>query len=107
MTLITGASSGIGAGTSILFAKLGALLALNGRDLENLNKVAQKCRDCGAAEVCDKYTVVSSIFVILETGSYVSIPTFNRAFQCNFVVMCLKNLFLTMQMNFNMDRNVY
>lgn len=51
MALITGASSGIGAGTSVLFAKLGALLALNGRDVENLNKVAKQCTDCGAAEV--------------------------------------------------------
>ncbi|KAF0034217.1 hypothetical protein F2P81_014283 [Scophthalmus maximus] len=42
--------SGIGAGTSVLFAKLGALLALNGRDLENLNKVAKQCVDCGTAE---------------------------------------------------------
>lgn len=51
MTLITGASSGIGAGTSVLFAKLGALLALNGRDVENLKKIAKECTDCGAAEV--------------------------------------------------------
>ncbi|XP_071388931.1 3-oxoacyl-[acyl-carrier-protein] reductase FabG-like [Centroberyx affinis] len=50
VTLITGASSGIGAGTSIMFAKLGALLALNGRDVENLAKVAKQCTDCGAAE---------------------------------------------------------
>lgn len=51
VALITGASSGIGAGTSVLFAKLGALLALNGRDVENLNKIAKQCTDCGAAEV--------------------------------------------------------
>lgn len=51
VALITGASSGIGAGTSVLFAKLGALLALNGRDVENLNKVAKQCTDCGAAQV--------------------------------------------------------
>ncbi|KAM9858237.1 3-oxoacyl-[acyl-carrier-protein] reductase FabG [Aulostomus maculatus] len=50
VTLITGASSGIGAGTSVLFAKLGALLALNGRDVDNLEKVAQQCRESGAAE---------------------------------------------------------
>ncbi|XP_068167005.1 3-oxoacyl-[acyl-carrier-protein] reductase FabG [Antennarius striatus] len=50
VALITGASSGIGAGTSILFAKLGALLALNGRDMENLNQVARQCTECGAAE---------------------------------------------------------
>lgn len=51
VALITGASSGIGAGTSVLFAQLGALLALNGRDVGNLNKVAKQCTDCGAAEV--------------------------------------------------------
>ncbi|XP_061625280.1 3-oxoacyl-[acyl-carrier-protein] reductase FabG-like isoform X1 [Phyllopteryx taeniolatus] len=47
VTLITGASSGIGAGTSVLFAKLGAVLALNGRDVENLQKVAKECKECG------------------------------------------------------------
>uniref|UniRef100_A0A3Q2R053 Zgc:101858 n=1 Tax=Fundulus heteroclitus TaxID=8078 RepID=A0A3Q2R053_FUNHE len=47
VALITGASSGIGAGTSVLFAKLGALLALNGRDVQNLQKVAQQCTECG------------------------------------------------------------
>ncbi|KAJ7993644.1 hypothetical protein DPEC_G00256790 [Dallia pectoralis] len=50
VTLITGASSGIGAGTSILFAKLGALLALNGRDMDNLTKVSKQCMDLGAEE---------------------------------------------------------
>uniref|UniRef100_A0A3Q3X274 Uncharacterized protein n=1 Tax=Mola mola TaxID=94237 RepID=A0A3Q3X274_MOLML len=50
VVLITGASSGIGAGTSVLFAKLGALLALNGRDQENLQKVAEQCTDCGAQQ---------------------------------------------------------
>uniref|UniRef100_A0A3Q3RR21 Uncharacterized LOC113138527 n=1 Tax=Mastacembelus armatus TaxID=205130 RepID=A0A3Q3RR21_9TELE len=50
VALITGASSGIGAGTSVLFARLGALLALNGRDVEKLNKTAKRCTDCGAAE---------------------------------------------------------
>lgn len=51
VALITGASSGIGAGASLLFAKLGALLALNGRDVDNLKKIAKQCTDCGAAEV--------------------------------------------------------
>lgn len=52
VTLITGASSGIGAATAIVFAKLGARLALNGRDVENLKKVAEQCIDCGADQVC-------------------------------------------------------
>lgn len=51
VALITGASSGIGAGTSVLFAKLGALLALNGRDVDNLHKVARQCAEAGAAQV--------------------------------------------------------
>lgn len=51
MALITGASSGIGAGTAVLFAKLGARLALNGRDVENLAKIALECEECGAVKV--------------------------------------------------------
>ncbi|TNN50693.1 3-oxoacyl-[acyl-carrier-protein] reductase FabG [Liparis tanakae] len=50
VALITGASSGIGAGTSVLFARLGALLALSGRNVDNLKKVAKQCTDGGAAE---------------------------------------------------------
>ncbi|XP_036454139.1 3-oxoacyl-[acyl-carrier-protein] reductase FabG [Colossoma macropomum] len=50
VTLITGASSGIGAGTAVLFAKLGAKLALNGRNVENLTKIAKECADCGASK---------------------------------------------------------
>ncbi|XP_023019192.1 3-oxoacyl-[acyl-carrier-protein] reductase FabG [Leptinotarsa decemlineata] len=41
--LITGASSGIGAATAKHFAGLGATLALAGRNLENLKKVASDC----------------------------------------------------------------
>ncbi|KAM9821635.1 3-oxoacyl-[acyl-carrier-protein] reductase FabG isoform X3 [Syngnathus typhle] len=47
VSLITGASSGIGAGTAVLFAKLGAVLALNGRNVESLKKVAKECAECG------------------------------------------------------------
>ncbi|XP_076854226.1 3-oxoacyl-[acyl-carrier-protein] reductase FabG [Brachyhypopomus gauderio] len=47
VALITGASSGIGAGTAVLFAKLGARLALNGRDVENLTRVARECEEQG------------------------------------------------------------
>ncbi|XP_005994410.1 3-oxoacyl-[acyl-carrier-protein] reductase FabG [Latimeria chalumnae] len=45
VALITGASSGIGAATSILFAKLGARLALNGRNMDNLTKIAHQCEE--------------------------------------------------------------
>ncbi|XP_059154680.1 uncharacterized short-chain type dehydrogenase/reductase y4lA-like [Physella acuta] len=43
VALITGASSGIGAATAVLFSKLGATLALTGRKEDNLNKVGEEC----------------------------------------------------------------
>ena len=43
VALITGASSGIGAATAILFSKLGATLSLTGRNMENLQKTASSC----------------------------------------------------------------
>lgn len=43
VVLITGASSGIGAGTAEHFAKNGAWLVIVGRNSENLNAVASKC----------------------------------------------------------------
>lgn len=49
VVLITGASSGIGAATAIKFAKLGASLALNGRNADNLKEVAQKCAEASGA----------------------------------------------------------
>lgn len=43
VAVITGASSGIGAATAILFSKLGATLSLSGRNLDNLQKTANQC----------------------------------------------------------------
>ena len=40
-----GASSGIGAGTAVYFAKNGAKVAITGRNEENLKKIAQKCEE--------------------------------------------------------------
>lgn len=44
VALITGASSGIGAATAKLFSKLGASVALTGRNEENLQRVGQDCK---------------------------------------------------------------
>lgn len=44
VVLITGASSGIGASTAKHFAKLGASLALAGRNKTNLEKVVSECQ---------------------------------------------------------------
>jgi NAD(P)-dependent dehydrogenase (short-subunit alcohol dehydrogenase family) len=43
VTLITGASSGIGAATAVHFARLGAKLCLTGRNEANLQKVSDTC----------------------------------------------------------------
>jgi len=43
IALITGASSGIGAATAVLFSKLGAKLSLTGRNAENLAKTVSQC----------------------------------------------------------------
>ncbi|CAG5131382.1 unnamed protein product [Candidula unifasciata] len=43
VALITGASSGIGAATAVLFFKLGASLVLTGRNLDNLSAVGAEC----------------------------------------------------------------
>ncbi|WAR08897.1 Y325-like protein [Mya arenaria] len=47
VALITGASSGIGAGTATMFSKLGALVAITGRNAENLQKTADECEKLG------------------------------------------------------------
>jgi len=51
IVLVTGASSGIGAGTAIHFASLGARLSLVGRNKQRLDEVAQKCRESGSPQV--------------------------------------------------------
>lgn len=42
-----GASSGIGEGTAIHFANLGAKLFVTGRNEDNLNQTIQKCTQLG------------------------------------------------------------
>lgn len=49
VVLITGASSGIGAATAILFSKLGASLAITGRNRTNLENVCEKCAEVHSA----------------------------------------------------------
>ena len=50
VAIVTGASSGIGAATAVQFARLGAMLAITGRNLENLEDTARKCVETGASQ---------------------------------------------------------
>ncbi|XP_002131474.2 putative oxidoreductase SERP2049 [Ciona intestinalis] len=51
VVLLTGASSGIGEVIAYTFAKKGASLSLCGRNQDNLNRVAKKCKVEGASKV--------------------------------------------------------
>ncbi|XP_046365267.1 uncharacterized oxidoreductase MexAM1_META1p0182-like [Haliotis rufescens] len=44
VAIITGSSSGIGAGIAVVFAKEGAKLSLTGRNQKNLEEVAKNCK---------------------------------------------------------------
>ncbi|XP_013400393.1 uncharacterized protein LOC106166392 isoform X2 [Lingula anatina] len=50
VVLVTGASSGIGAATAILFSRLGASLAITGRQEDNLKKTAEQCEQTGSTK---------------------------------------------------------
>jgi short-subunit dehydrogenase len=49
--VITGASSGIGEAAALAFARKRSNLVLGARRMEQLNSVAQRCREAGAPEV--------------------------------------------------------
>ncbi|RXG53607.1 3-oxoacyl-[acyl-carrier-protein] reductase FabG [Armadillidium vulgare] len=52
VAIITGASSGIGASTAVLFSKLGASVSLVGRNFENLKAVDSDCAKAGSQTLC-------------------------------------------------------
>jgi len=61
VALITGASSGIGAATAILFARRGAKLSLTGRNEVNLQRVGDECVRVGPADTDRPLTVVAEL----------------------------------------------
>ncbi|XP_014205547.1 uncharacterized protein LOC106637320 [Copidosoma floridanum] len=67
VVLITGASSGIGAATAIHLSQLGALLSIHGRNKENLQKVADQCKDPKPFIVTGEITNESDVKEILES----------------------------------------
>ena len=65
--LFIGASSGIGAGVAIEFAKYGSQLALVGRDLERLEDVGHKCEEQGLSKDKVNFTALSFLFQAFKT----------------------------------------
>jgi len=61
VALITGASSGIGAATAILFARRGAKLSLTGRNEVNLQRVGDQCVRVGPANTERPLMVVADL----------------------------------------------
>ncbi|XP_067668793.1 uncharacterized oxidoreductase MexAM1_META1p0182-like [Haliotis asinina] len=51
VAIITGSSSGIGAGIALAFAKEGAKLSLTGRNQKNLEEVVKDCKEAGCQDV--------------------------------------------------------
>ncbi|XP_048258295.1 uncharacterized oxidoreductase MexAM1_META1p0182-like [Haliotis rufescens] len=51
VAIITGSSSGIGAGIAAVFSKEGAKLSLTGRNQKNLEEVVKNCKTKGSADV--------------------------------------------------------
>lgn len=45
VVLVTGASSGIGAATAVHLSHLGASLSIHGRNVQNLQKIADQCKN--------------------------------------------------------------
>jgi len=61
VALITGASSGIGAATAVLFARLGARLALTGRNEVNLQRTRDECARVLPAETEQPLLIVADM----------------------------------------------
>ncbi|CAG2218984.1 unnamed protein product [Mytilus edulis] len=76
IALITGASSGIGQGTAILFSKLGAKLAITGRNDANLKKTADECEKNGGEKLCVPYLekTKGSIVIVSSVNGIRSFP---------------------------------
>lgn len=69
VVIITGASSGIGAGTAVHFSKLGAKVTITGRNEENLRKTASKCEGEVLSIIAEMTNEADRLKIIDETIS--------------------------------------
>jgi len=61
VSIITGASSGIGAATAVLFARLGAKLAISGRNEANLQRTRDECERVRPADADQPLLVIADM----------------------------------------------
>lgn len=80
VVIVTGASSGIGAASAVLFAKHGAKLALIGRNEERLNATSDKCFHanglkplCIALELTETEACERAVKVTVETYGQIDV----------------------------------
>jgi len=80
VALVTGASSGIGAATAILFARRGAKLSLTGRNEVNLQRVGDECVRVGPANTERPFMVVADLCCEADVANLVdaTIKKFGR-----------------------------
>lgn len=67
VVIVTGASSGIGAGAAIHLSKLGAKVVITGRNEENLKETAAKCQGEILSIVADVNSELDRVKIIDET----------------------------------------
>jgi len=80
VALITGASSGIGATTALLFARYGAKLSLAGRNKTNLNRIGDECARLSSAD--ERPVLVNTGDLTIESNVRRLVDTTIEKFGC-------------------------
>ena len=83
VAIITGASSGIGQGVAVHFAKYGAKLALTGRNEERLEETKKLCVKANAKahvyyRICVCYSLFVRIFIFSSLSATLLMKRYDR-----------------------------
>uniref|UniRef100_T1JDD7 Ketoreductase (KR) domain-containing protein n=1 Tax=Strigamia maritima TaxID=126957 RepID=T1JDD7_STRMM len=84
VAIITGGSSGIGAGIVVEFAKLGCAVAIVGRNEKNLEGTADKCKSCGLPN--EKILCITADMVNDDDVKLIVTKTINKFGKINVLV---------------------